>query len=377
MILELNKKNIESLELEKQGYSKEDNNQLINRKTNISLNDVYFDYENMKIHTGIDMAKYFLNKESDYKRFPFNYPDLITEYYTIKLEKFLNDKKRLLGTIYNEPEQIKEFINEQIKETQIIIDENKSKELRHSLNSRKNNISVHKGYVFFLKQRLNELTKQNNQSYLFKQKYQSDNWHKYENESILFKTSTEKINYWSNKLLEYQKDKINLDYLGTAMLTLDVNLKEPKHLNGFLFDKFCQKNIDLLKLENQTYKPQQIENKKPDEVNNNSYQLIENNFDNVEPQKVIKHFNKLVESGYITQSDFNSFIENRFYLNKNVSIKIDILKENSKGKVKKIFYTYYDSIQPDKYSNLEKYLKLLTENFSGFNYVSLKTNFSK
>lgn len=83
----------------------------------------------------------------------------------------------------------------------------------------------------------------------FKDKYYSDNWQKYEVESNLLETKTEKIIYWKNKLIEYKTDKITLDYLGTLLLTLDIKLKNPKHLNGHAFDTFCQHKIDLLHLE--------------------------------------------------------------------------------------------------------------------------------
>jgi hypothetical protein len=83
---------------------------------------------------------------------------------------------------------------------------------------------------------------------LFKEKYYSDNWQKYENESDLLETTIERKIYWNNKLIEYQKDKINLDYTGAIIFSLDVNYKSPKNLLGIGFDAFCQKKIALLKI---------------------------------------------------------------------------------------------------------------------------------
>lgn len=207
-------------------------------------------------------------------------------------------------------------------------------------------ISEKKQFDFYKNYLLNKLEqhqKTENKNQLFIKKYQSDNWYKYENESILFKTSTEKINYWSNKLLEYQKDKINLDYLGTAMLTLDVNLKEPKHLNGFLFDEFCQKNIDLLKLENQIYKPQQTENKKPDEVKKELHpEIFKDNYFEV--------WQKMYDAFEIKESSYNKNLEfmynvmfDKGFINKNIGKKdmVNWINDIYQITFTKIRYTNY------------------------------------
>ena len=83
---------------------------------------------------------------------------------------------------------------------------------------------------------------------LFKEKYYSDYWQKYETESDLLETSVEKKIYWNNKLIEYQKDKINLESIDTINLAVDVNLKRPKNFLGIGFDAFFKKKIELLKI---------------------------------------------------------------------------------------------------------------------------------
>ena len=182
-----------------------------------------------------------------------------------------------------------------------------------------------------------------------------------------------KANNGNTKVIEDQLNSMKLNDFGLNILTLSkgtfkghLRYSELQYL-GEIIKETSIKIVD---------EKQKIETNKPDEVKS-IYSLNENNFDNVEPQKVVNHFYKLVENGYITQSNFNLFIEIVFYKNQTLNSKIDIIKPNSKGRVKKIFYKYYDSIQSEKYSNQEKYLKLLTDNFSGFNYNSLKTNFSK
>jgi hypothetical protein len=153
MILELNTENIKKLELGKLRFTKEEITNLLSRTENHTINDVYFDYKNQKIYTGIDMARNFLNQNKDYKPFPFSYPDLIPEYYNIKLAIYLKNKQRLLGIIYNEVEQTKEFINEQLREIKSIINDNQTyldKIPPRSHNYRRKAIIIHKAYVFYL-----------------------------------------------------------------------------------------------------------------------------------------------------------------------------------------------------------------------------------
>lgn len=124
--------------------------------------------------------------------------------------------------------------------------------------------------------------------------------------------------------------------------------------------------------------PQLIKTKNPDEVKRkNEFKLKENNFDKVQPDKVINHFKQLVDNGYITQLNFEIFIKTVFEKNQIVTSKIEIIKPNSKSRVKKIFYSYYETYATQKYGVQKKYIELLSNNFIGFNYVSLSTNFSK
>ncbi len=183
-----------------------------------------------------------------------------------------------------------------------------------------------------------------------------ENWNA--KKDIFFKQRMEKLkdSYTINEKIKVElEDLNNLPILNADYKTLADRYK------AFLVNKTAQK----------------AENEKTNEVKNNAFILTENNFDEVEPTKVVKYFKILVENGFITQSNFDLFIKNVFYKNQIVSTKINIEKLNVKTRVKKIFYKYYDTIQPEKYNNQEKYLRLLTDNFVGFNYNSLKPNFSK
>jgi hypothetical protein len=145
--------------------------------------------------------------------------------------------------------------------------------------------------------------------------------------------------------------------------TIDLMVKE----NPILFDGFYDVDID---------QPQQLVVVNPIEINEN-FKLKQNIFDDVDPNKVFQHFKSLVENGYITQQNLNDFLSTVFERGETLSIKIDIVKLNSKTRVKKIFYTYLETYVQNKYGSQKKYIDLLCNNFTGFNAKTLSTNFAK
>lgn len=162
---------------------------------------------------------------------------------------------------------------------------------------------------------------------------------------------------------------------------LDFIKSEIQYLNEFEFksklsySQTKQFKLYLDLLTSKVLKNHQPEAVIPDEVNE-SYKLKENIFDNVKPINVIKHFSKLVENGYISQENFNDFLFTVFEKNETLPIPFEILKRNSKTRVKNIFYDYYDTYG-NKYGSQEKYINLLCNTFIGFNSKTLSTNFAK
>lgn len=114
----------------------------------------------------------------------------------------------------------------------------------------------------------------------------------------------------------------------------------------------------------------------PKKPQNKTFELKQNKFDDVKPIKVIEHFKILHENGYISEENFELFIKTRFADDKNLTDKIELLKENSRVQFKKIFYKYYDTVINQKYGKKPKYVNLLCENFTGFDYDAISTNFS-
>lgn len=135
---------------------------------------------------------------------------------------------------------------------------------------------------------------------------------------------------------------------------------------------------DIIELENflKELPLQQPETDNPDEVKIID-KLKQNKFDDVEPSKVYQHFKQLVDNSYITNENFNLFLSTVFEQNKTLTTKIEIIKPNSKQRVQKIFYSYYEKLVQRKYGTKQKYIDLLCNNFTGFNPETLSTNFAK
>lgn len=141
--------------------------------------------------------------------------------------------------------------------------------------------------------------------------------------------------------------------------------------------KVCEAYIQYLNRKiDEVKQPQQLETNNTDEVKIID-NLKQNKFDDVQPSKVYQHFKQLVENKYITNENFNLFLSTVFEQNKTLTTKIEIIKPNSKQRVQKIFYTYYETFVQNKYGTKQTYIDLLCNNFTGFNSKNLLTNFAK
>lgn len=128
--------------------------------------------------------------------------------------------------------------------------------------------------------------------------------------------------------------------------------------NDIVFLLSVSKNIDNVKLPK----------------NNESFT---NKFDQLSEENVYNYFNdNLVVRGYIEISDLQNFLKNAFEFLRPLETKI-IFKRNIKiCKVRKIFYEYC-KIAGQPYGEHDKYIRLLTDNFSNYDFKKIKNNFSK
>ena len=142
--------------------------------------------------------------------------------------------------------------------------------------------------------------------------------------------------------------------------------------------------IDLMKEENTAFflgfddennePPQQAKNIKTDEVFE-----FENNFDSVKNTKVYEYFKtKLVDKKYLTIDNLHNYLKVAFENPKQPPLtKFSFEKKYFIKDIRKIFYDYFTSINTENYSTQDKYIKLLTDYFEGFDFEKIKNNFNK
>lgn len=113
-------------------------------------------------------------------------------------------------------------------------------------------------------------------------------------------------------------------------------------------------------------------------TNTNEFSFI-NNFDNVEPKTVYEHFfNSLVkEKNYIDEDTLKNYLITVFQNGQSLKETITLNNSPTKRSITAIFYNYYSKIAGKPHGRQNDYIKLLSDNFTGFNEDSLKSNFSK
>jgi len=100
-------------------------------------------------------------------------------------------------------------------------------------------------------------------------------------------------------------------------------------------------------------------------------ELITNNFNNDDIEKIKNHFSKL--EMYMNNGDFMQWIRQAFELQETPQYKFELAENHKKGEIRYLFYTYWGK----KHNQKEKYARLLSDYFDGFELKNTMTNFSK
>lgn len=100
-------------------------------------------------------------------------------------------------------------------------------------------------------------------------------------------------------------------------------------------------------------------------------ELITNNFNNDDIEKIKNHFSKL--EMYMNNGDFMQWIRQAFELQETPQYKFKLAENHKKGEIRYLFYTYWGK----KHNQKEKYVRLLSDYFDGFELKNTMTNFSK
>lgn len=121
------------------------------------------------------------------------------------------------------------------------------------------------------------------------------------------------------------------------------------------------------------HKLQQPETNKPD-VNFE----FENNFDRVKNTAVYDFFKtKLVDKKYLTVDSLHNYLKVAFENQQPPLTKFSFENKYLIKDIRKIFYDYFSVINTEKYSAQDRYIKLLTDYFEGFDFEKIKNNFNK
>ena len=119
-------------------------------------------------------------------------------------------------------------------------------------------------------------------------------------------------------------------------------------------------------------------------VNDTSnFEEVENTFNN-EPIKEVKEFFKSlyteVNTGgekFLTKEEFDNFISRAFQNNNSITPLRLRLKRGDKTRVQYLFFEFKEYCKGGKGTNNEKYITLLTDNFTNYEFATVKGNFDK
>lgn len=107
-------------------------------------------------------------------------------------------------------------------------------------------------------------------------------------------------------------------------------------------------------------------------------QPFTNNFDNIKPTEINKHFKAgLVEKGYLTEEELNEYLKTAFELKTIPETLFNIKNAPKKATIEAVFYTYYKNVAGKIHGKQNQYAALLGDYFEGYKTTTVSSNFSK
>lgn len=101
--------------------------------------------------------------------------------------------------------------------------------------------------------------------------------------------------------------------------------------------------------------------------------VIINNFDNTDIGIVIEHFKGLER--HMNNGEFIEWVKLAFELEQKPERKYSLNGKHGIGEIRKMFYGYWR--KAGRHGNREKYVRLLSDYFCGFEFENTKNNFNK
>jgi hypothetical protein len=107
-------------------------------------------------------------------------------------------------------------------------------------------------------------------------------------------------------------------------------------------------------------------------------QTFTNNFDNIKPTEIYKHFKAgLVDKGYLTEQELNEYLKAAFELKKKPETLFKLKHTPTKQNVYTVFYIYYKDISQKKHKRQKEYAALLGDFFEGYKTEIIQTNWAR
>jgi len=105
---------------------------------------------------------------------------------------------------------------------------------------------------------------------------------------------------------------------------------------------------------------------------------FENNFDNIDPTEIYKHFKAgLVEKGYLTEQELCDYLKVAFELKTKPNKLFKLKHTPTKQKIYTVFYIYYKDIAQKKHERQKEYAALLVDFFEGYKTETIQTNWAR
>jgi hypothetical protein len=104
---------------------------------------------------------------------------------------------------------------------------------------------------------------------------------------------------------------------------------------------------------------------------------FQNNFDSSSEIEVYEHFAQLVQKKYLTEDQLKDFIKSAFDKREGHPRSIIFSNVRTKQAIIRIFYSYYKDVAGKPPRKKDDYVRLLSNYFRGYDFKTVKTNFSK
>lgn len=189
----------------------------------------------------------------------------------------------------------------------------------------------------------------------FIEKYNSDNFESYIKENAT-------IDYWNGLIRTYKIEKLKIVFPEAMFLAINHELKEGKNLLGKEFDGFCERQIEILKIKNQS----KIDINQKDNIDIESFFENIENYTGFERKKILSNLTNNFDLNLLTELS-NSFVEYCFLKFNKINYGLPTIErpEKKEGEIclNEFHFPFYDFTQ----NEIQKEVRIET-----FNNISFK-----